>query len=107
MMSLSPAIQPIRNPGQKILEKRPVHGTLPVVSKDFTDGKDAPSNLSSPYGLSSCTATPYFRGQSGQFLASFQAPRFSIRSFSIHPTSEQVLNTLLPSSVKDSFNSVH
>ncbi len=27
--------------GQKIFRKTSVHGTLPVVSKDFTDGKDA------------------------------------------------------------------
>ena len=63
IISLSPAIQPIRKPGQNILEKLPVHRIFPASSKDFIDGKDSPSNLNS-----SITATPYFADNSASFL---------------------------------------
>ena len=68
IISLSPAIQPIRKPGQNIFEKLPVHRIFPASSKDFIDGKDSPPNLNSPYGLSSITVTPYFADNSANFL---------------------------------------
>ena len=45
IISLSPAIQPIRKPGQNIFEKLPVHKIFPASSKDFIEAKVLPQTL--------------------------------------------------------------
>ena len=59
IISGAAATQPSLYPGQSILENVPKNSTRPFSSNDLRDGNISPSNLNSPYGLSSATGISY------------------------------------------------